>query len=234
MQTKFFSRVADSLMALLDNIRNYISGIGRNNNKRYYKQIIKGKNNKLITNAAKITLLSIEIRGNDNTVIIGRDSSINNLEIYIRGNGNSIVIGENCRFVKGGSLWIEDDGCSIQIGESTSFISAHLAATENGSSITIGRDCMFAYDIDVRTGDSHSIIDASTHKRINPAASISIGNHVWVAAHVTILKGVDIGDDCVIGTGSLVTKSFNAGNVIYAGNPAKIVKQNITWTRDRL
>jgi acetyltransferase-like isoleucine patch superfamily enzyme len=93
---------------------------------------------------------------------------------------------------------------------------------------------MFAYDIDVRTGDSHSILEIESGKRINYAADVRIGDHVWVASHVMILKGVNILDDCIIGAGSVVTRSVDEKNVIYAGNPARVVKKNISWSRERL
>ena len=51
-----------------------------------------------------------------------------------------------------------------------------------------------------------------------------IGNEVWIGAHVTILKGVTIGDKTIVGAGSVVTKSLPAG-VIAAGVPAKIIRQ---------
>ena len=93
---------------------------------------------------------------------------------------------------------------------------------------------MFAQDIDVRTGDSHSIIDTDTNIRINGAKNVVIGNHVWVASHCIILKGNIVPDNCVIATGSIITKSFKNRGVIIAGNPGKIVKENINWDRKRI
>lgn len=199
---------------------------------RSYK--VRGRDNTITKNTSKLTSVGINIRGRGNEIVFGDGSKVTGLDVYINGNNNKIKIGEACRFVKGGSLWIEDDGCEITIGDSTSFISAHLAATESGSKISIGRDCMFAYDIDVRTGDSHSILDIESGERINFAEDVQIGDHVWVASHVNILKGVSIMDGSIIGAGSVVTRSYEEKNVIYAGNPAKIVKRNISWSRERL
>lgn len=93
---------------------------------------------------------------------------------------------------------------------------------------------MFAYDIDLRTGDSHSIIDSKTNERINFAQSITIGNHVWVASHVSILKGVHIPDNSVVATRAVVTKSFNECNILIAGIPAQKVREDIDWKRQRI
>ena len=98
----------------------------------------------------------------------------------------------------------------------------------------IGRDCLLAYDIDIRTGDSHSLLEAASGKRINPAQDVIIGDHVWIAAHVNILKGVSIGMNSVIATGATVVKPVQEAGVVIAGNPAKLVKREITWTRERI
>lgn len=60
---------------------------------------------------------------------------------------------------------------------------------QSNYTIKIVKDRMFAYDIEVSTGDSHAITDVITKQRINFAKNIEIGDHVWVAAHVSILKG---------------------------------------------
>ena len=65
---------------------------------------------------------------------------------------------------------------------------------------------------------------------LNPQARLSatpepvkIGKNVWIGANCTILPGVTIGDNSVIGAGSVVVKSI-AANVVAVGNPAQVVK----------
>lgn len=60
--------------------------------------------------------------------------------------------------------------------------------------------------------------DTSTTKK-----TVKIGNHVFIGARVFILKGVTIGDNTVIGAGSIVSKDIPA-NCIAAGNPCKVIK----------
>ncbi len=108
----------------------------------------------------------------------------------------------------------------------------HIASTE-GETITIGNDCMFSNDIEIRNGDSHSIIKANTDERLNWAESVTIGNHVWLTAHVRVLKGSCIANNSIIANSSIVTNQLNVPNAIYGGMPAKMLKTNIDWDRDR-
>ncbi|HEY9752233.1 MAG TPA: hypothetical protein V6C46_04750, partial [Coleofasciculaceae cyanobacterium] len=57
---------------------------------------------------------------------------------------------------------------------------------------------------------------------------------VWIASHVSILKGVSIPDNSIVATRSVVTKSFNMQNTLIGGVPAKVLKNNINWLRERL
>lgn len=87
--------------------------------------------------------------------------------------------------------------------------------------IHIGDSCMFATGVYITDSDWHGIYD-----RINrdpEPRPITLGNNVWVGDHATILKGVTIGDNSIVGAGAVVTKPVPA-NVVVAGNPAKIVK----------
>ncbi|MFN3404515.1 MAG: acyltransferase [Cytophagaceae bacterium] len=204
-------------------------------NKTKVTKAISGENNKIeLDESSVLRHCKIEIEGNNNIIEIAKHCNFNNVTFYIKGHNHKIIIDKNVKFKRGGSLWIEDDNCQIIIGEFSTFEDVHIAVTEPFSKIEIGKDCMFAYDIDLRTGDSHSILDVKTNKRINHAKSIKIGDHVWVASHVSILKGVHISNNSVIATRSVVTKSFDEGNIAIGGSPAKKLKENITWDRRRI
>lgn len=196
------------------------------------KKKISGKNNNINFKEAVLRKVVIDIAGNDNELIIKKGSKISNAKIFIRGTGHRLIIGENFSMASG-TLWIEDENCKIIIGDKTTIGDASIAVTEPNSTISIGEDCMLSSDIEIINGDSHSIIDKETNKRINFAEDIVIGNHVWIGAHVQILKGVKIGNDSIIGTRSLVTKDV-ANSCVAAGVPAKEVKKNVTWRRDRI
>lgn len=200
-----------------------------------YKRFITGKGNKLrIDESALFLKCKFDIIGNNNEIIIEESTLFNNVTFNIRGNNNMIWISKRVAFNKGGLLYIEDENCEIKIGERTTFEDVHLAVTEPKSKITIGEDCMFAYDIDLRTGDSHSILDSTTMKRTNYARNVEIDDHVWVASHVSILKGVKLLKNTVVATRSVVTKSFEKEGILIGGTPVKVLKEGITWDRKRI
>lgn len=103
---------------------------------------------------------------------------------------------------------------------------------QEGRTIRIGKDCQFSSGIKLRTGDGHPIFDADDV--INWGKDISIGDHVWIGQDVTVLKGSIVQNGSVVGIGSIVTKPFDKENVVIVGNPARVVKENIHWTRDLL
>ena len=77
------------------------------------------------------------------------------------------------------------------------------------------------------TSDGHPIYQDK--QRINISKSITFEKDIWVADNVTILKGVHIGTGSVIGINATLTKDIPAHSIA-AGNPAKVIKSNISWT----
>jgi len=194
---------------------------------------IRGRGNRILTNGAFLHRCRFDIRGNNNSISIGWATRISNTIFYLRGDNHQLIIGKNCVY-EGDSFCLEDKNCRITLGEKTTVLAARLAAAEDNRKIKIGRDCLLAYDIDIRTTDSHLVINRTSGKRLNPAQDVIIADHVWVAAGVKILKGVRIAADSVVAAGAIVTKPFSTKGVIIAGIPAKIIKRNINWTRHRL
>ena len=60
---------------------------------------------------------------------------------------------------------------------------------------------------------------------------IVIGNHVWLATNVTVLKGVHIFDDSIIGNNAIVNKNVNENQLITNKNEQNVRKENVSWKR---
>lgn len=123
----------------------------------------------------------------------------------------------------------------ITIGDNFSCEDVKLwISGEQNKQIKIGNDCMFSREIILRTSDFHAIFDKTSKKLINTGGDIIVGDHVWVAQRVMVLKRSVIPSGCIIGSHSLVNKKFTKENCIIAGSPAKIVKENIEWAREEI
>lgn len=87
-------------------------------------------------------------------------------------------------------------------------------------SITIGKGTKISFNVGMIT-TNHNFNDLEHHQ---PGKDIIIGENCWIAMNVMILPGVVLGAHTIVGAGSVVTKSFEEGNCIIAGNPAKKIK----------
>jgi len=141
-------------------------------------------------------------------------------ELHISANA-SLKIEGVVEFCPGISL-ILGEGASLSIGDNTSFAGdSSFTITQHSK---IGKNCRFAWGINFLDSDLHEIRDAKGELK-NPAKAIFIGNEVWVGCGVTILKGVELGDRCIVAAGSVVTKSFPEGSIV-AGVPAEKIGVN--------
>lgn len=191
----------------------------------------KGKKNKVSIKGVRVGT-KIQISGSNNSLIVEKGCVIKKTLIKVLGSDNVVILKKGA-FVSGAELWVEDNNCLLEIGENT-FVGhhSHLACTENGSELIIGKESMISSYVQMRTGDSHSIID-NKGNRINYAKSINISDHCWIGEGAKILKGVMLGKDTVVSTGAIVTKSTGP-NVLIGGIPAKIIKENISWNVQRI
>ena len=91
------------------------------------------------------------------------------------------------------------------------------------SDIYVGDSCMFAPNVIVATG-THPVCPELRAKVYQYNLPVHIGNNVWIGTGAVILPGVTIGDNSVIGAGSVVTKDIPA-NVVAVGNPCRVIRE---------
>lgn len=118
-------------------------------------------------------------------------------------------------------IWSKDDSCgSIKIGNYC-LVSPGVRIT-SASRIEIGDNCMLANGVFLTDADWHGIYDRL--ESIGNCAPVVLKENVWIGDCATVCKGVTIGQNSIVGAGSVVTTDIPP-NCIAAGNPAKIVKE---------
>lgn len=87
---------------------------------------------------------------------------------------------------------------------------------------------LMAWHITIMDHDAHRIFNIE-NERINPEKDIYLGENIWIGCNTTILKGTSLKRDIIIGAGSVVATKINEVGVVLAGNPARIIKKDVTW-----
>lgn len=178
--------------------------------------------------------ISRDIIGKDNSIEVARGGIIKNLYIRIRGNNNQLRVGPRVQIGPGCSIWMEGNNISIEIQDDTTITrDCQLCAQEDNTKISIGKDCMLSNNIIIRTSDSHPYYDGITGERLNEARNIIIGEHVWLAPNSKIMKGSVIGNGCIVGSDTSTNRIYPVNSLI-VGRPARIVRSDIRWTREKL
>ena len=124
-----------------------------------------------------------------------------------------------------GSFLIEqpffcDYGYNIEIGES--FYANMNCIILDGAKVVFGNNVFIAPWCGFYTAE-HPLDVEQRNKGLEYAKPIIIGNNVWIGAQCIVLPGVTIGDNSVIGAGSVVTRNIPS-NVVAVGNPCRILK----------
>lgn len=99
--------------------------------------------------------------------------------------------------------------------------------------LIIGDEGIIGSGTNIRTSDAHIIYDVGTKKRINHSGSVLIGDHVWLGHLSYVSKGVRIGSGAIVDNFSYVKSNcILESNNLYCGNPAKLIKNGIFFTKD--
>lgn len=183
----------------------------------------------------KIKGLKIKLRGKNNTIIVEEPYRFENSQISIKGENNTVSFQSTKYKILNLTInqCISFNNRKINIGKDFSCIKVQIDSWGDDTTIDIGNDCQFSKNIYIRSSDGHKIFNKNNlEDPINKSWGCSIGNHVWCGQSVHIGKNVRIADNTIIGEASIVTKSFNEEFTAIAGNPAKIIKKELSWSRD--
>ncbi len=159
-------------------------------------------------------------------ISIGKKSTFYGKSYFFRRQCSSITIGSNCTFNSGSKLNLigVNKRCTISTIEPDAKIVIKSNCSFSGTAISAFKKVELGEN--VRCGANTFITDSDWHlddPRSGEPSEVIIGDNVWLGLNVVVLKGVHIGENSVIGAGSVVTKDIPS-NVIAAGSPCKIIR----------
>lgn len=167
-------------------------------------------------------------------VKIGKNVRVLGWPVIFQFSKAKIEIGDNCALNSSflsnliglyqRTIIIARRGASIKIGNSVGISGTTIYAH---NSIEIGDNTLIGANCKILDTDFHptNTIDRLNGDHSNiPNRPIKIGKNVFIGCNAIILKGAEIGDNCIVGAGSVLSGKFEA-NMVIAGNPAKTIKQ---------
>ncbi|BCB62852.1 hypothetical protein HaloA020_35530 [Halomonas sp. A020] len=159
-------------------------------------------------------------------VVVSIGAVAGHVSISLSDHSQKVTIGH---YVKGSYMLRLTRKALVAIGDKTT--SNGISVYCNNSGFSCGVDCMFSSDVLIQTSDQHGIVDLESGKIINDEWKTTVlGDHVWLGRNSSLAPNVTIGEGSVIGTGAIVTKNLPE-KVVAVGVPAKIVKENHSWSR---
>lgn len=170
---------------------------------------------------------------NKNITLRGKLSVKNRPIVHVL-NGSSLIVGENVTLNSKNAkyhvnmfapvkIYIDKIGASIKIGNNTRI---HGSCLHAYGSIEIGDNCLIAANCQIFDCSGHNTSLENPSKRLlisGDIKPIKIGNDCWIGTSSIILPGTKLGNNCIIAAGSVVNGVFTDNSLI-GGNPAKLIK----------
>lgn len=114
-----------------------------------------------------------------------------------------------------------DYGTHIEVGKN--FFANYNCTILDVAKVTIGDNCLMAPNVAIYTA-GHPVHPDTRNTLYEYGIEVTIGDNVWIGGNAVICPGVHVGNNVVIGAGSVVTKDIPDG-VIAAGNPCRVIRK---------
>ena len=186
------------------------------------------KHNKIIGYDPTLIDSTIKFMGENNILFCEENVVLSKSDLMFGGSNSLIYLATNCHKYY---LNVEIYNNSVLFIDEHNYINSLRGRTNlmisEQTNIFIGKDSTISFDIWAWTGGPHPIYDCSTNERKDLSKSIFIGDHVWIGQDTLILKGSKIGSGSIVGGKSVVANKIIGSNTIWAGNPAKKIKEDV-------
>lgn len=190
-----------------------------------YDVKVKGLHKKSILINNKISLFMIKYGFQEGTLGV---PDIVKQGYLILGKEGRLCFDGKAQFANGISLRV--DSGEIKFGKN--FTCNKCCFIACNKKIVFGENVLIGWHTNVRDMDGHNVYAGERNDKNLQSyeKEIVIGDDVWIAAYVDVLKGTKIPKGCIVAYRSCVFKEFQEEKCIIAGYPAKIVKRDVLWT----
>lgn len=187
-----------------------------------------GQNNEII-GSPKLIDSEIQFSGSNNIAYFEEGVALEHSSIVLKGDNSVIAVRKSSAPLRLCAVLYSDS--AVYIGKNAWTTNRLELNAGEAKHIVIGDDALLGSQCTVRTTDSHMLFSAETGRRINRGKSVFIGDHVWLAARVVLLKGAKLYSGCVIGSDSVVAGKEIPSNTVWAGNPARMIKSGVFFDK---
>lgn len=125
--------------------------------------------------------------------------------------GAELRIGKNFKMRDGAKIRVRQGG-KCRIGNNSSVNTNNMIVCHE--SVEIGNDVQLSPNVQIYDHDHDFRAEGGVKAGKYKNAPVKIGNNVWIGANTVILRGTEIGDNCVIGAGCVIKGKYDAGSVI--------------------
>jgi acetyltransferase-like isoleucine patch superfamily enzyme len=131
-----------------------------------------------------------------------------------------LSVGDRVSLHEQARIRLERRGAEVRIGDG-SWIARRTEINAH-QHVSIGQECAISWDVCIFDSDYHRTGGGT------PAAPVRIGDHVWIGARATVLKGVTVGNGAIIAAGAVVHDDVPPRTLV-AGVPARVVRTDVDW-----
>lgn len=176
----------------------------------------------------------INFIGDNNVLYCEGNVKLDNAKFTFNGNNSIVYLSSSMNSQYSFNLVIYNNSTFFigREGNMSSPININIQESQN---VIIGAECTLSSGVNIRTADIYPIYDVQTKERINLAQSVFIGDHVWIGHLSYISRGVKIGSGAIIENDSFVPHNAKIkSNTLVVGNPVRIEKENVFFTKEFL
>lgn len=184
----------------------------------------------LLDSATPPQRLSLDLsRARDCTLMLGATARLAG-EVAATGAGHLLAASGGAPGFVNVHVTFRGEAGLVLLGAGVTSNRTNFLAEGPEGAILVGDDAMFATGTTIRTSDSHAIIEIGSRAQINPPEPVLIEPHVWLGQDAIVMKGVRVGAGSIVAGRAVVTRDV-ATRTLVAGVPARVLRENVTWTR---